>query len=67
MTEAHADFPAQHLPDLPLSTPAVVVDRRILEANIARATRLQPSLKLFYATYDLSSIRYKRYTILLHC
>ena len=36
MTEAHADFPAQHLPDLPLSTPAVVVDRRILDANIAR-------------------------------
>lgn len=36
MHEAHADFPAQNLPDLPLSTPAVVVDRRILEANIAR-------------------------------
>ncbi|WP_144793001.1 alanine racemase [Kocuria palustris] len=36
MTEAHVDFPAQHLPDLPLATPAVVVDRRILEANIVR-------------------------------
>lgn len=36
MTDAHADFPAQHLPDLPLSTPAVVVDRGILEANIDR-------------------------------
>lgn len=36
MNEAPADFPAQQLPDLPLSTPAVVIDQRILQANIDR-------------------------------
>lgn len=36
MNDAPADFPAQQLPDLPLSTPAVVIDQRILQANIDR-------------------------------
>lgn len=46
-------FPAQHLPTLPTPTPAVVVDRLILEANIrrmadsarARGLALRPHVK----------------------
>lgn len=36
MTAVAADHPAQDLPDLPLPTPAVVIDRGILAANIRR-------------------------------
>lgn len=60
MTAVAADHPAQALPDLPLPTPAVVVDREILAANIRRmadsARRRSLALRPHVKTHKIPQI-----------